>query len=167
MAESEEFILASAAASQEFASKLAAALKQSSSLPCRILLQGELGTGKTTLCRALLTQLGYQGVVRSPSYTLVESYKTPYFPVHHLDAYRLKAGEERELGLEDYLADKALILIEWPERISRWLSADLKVSLSFNKNLERIGNIRSCSATGERICNKLSLASIKTPAGST
>ena len=83
-----------------------------------IALGGTLGTGKTTLARAIVAALGYQGEVPSPSFTIVETYDPPALrlPVVHADFYRLTRPEEaEELGLDDYREGAALIA-EWPEQ---------------------------------------------------
>lgn len=93
--------------------QLAAALPAS----CRIDLTGELGAGKTTLVRGLLRGLGYTGVVRSPTYTLIEPYQVAGRWLYHLDLYRLSDPEELEyIGLRDLLREPAVLLVEWPER---------------------------------------------------
>ena len=80
-------------------------------------LHGDLGAGKTTFARALLQALGVGERVKSPTYSLIESYPLAGNSAHHLDLYRLSDPEEVEwLGLPDLADPDALILIEWPER---------------------------------------------------
>jgi tRNA threonylcarbamoyladenosine biosynthesis protein TsaE len=81
-------------------------------------LSGELGSGKTTLARALLRALGVGGTIRSPTFTLVEPYETRAGVVHHLDLYRLQPGgaELESLGYRDLRAQPGLVIVEWPER---------------------------------------------------
>ena len=80
-------------------------------------LVGPLGAGKTTAARALLRALGVGARVKSPTYTLIESYALDGLTAHHLDLYRIAGAEEIEwLGLRDLAAGAQLWLIEWPER---------------------------------------------------
>jgi tRNA threonylcarbamoyladenosine biosynthesis protein TsaE len=84
--------------------------------PRLLYLSGELGTGKTTVVAALLHALGVAEPVRSPSYTLLELYPLSDALAVHVDCYRLRGAQELEaLGLRDYFAERALVLIEWPE----------------------------------------------------
>lgn len=94
-------------------------------------LEGDLGAGKTTFARALLTSLGVGERVKSPTYSLVETYRVGDLDAHHLDLYRIAdAGELEWLGLGDLWADSALVLIEWPERARGALpGADLVLHL--------------------------------------
>jgi tRNA threonylcarbamoyladenosine biosynthesis protein TsaE len=86
--------------------------------PCRVVfLSGELGSGKSTFARGVLRALGVQGPIKSPSYTLLETYERPAITAVHLDLYRLLDPEELEhLGLPDYHRPGFLWLVEWPER---------------------------------------------------
>ena len=82
-----------------------------------IYLEGELGAGKTNFARGLLRGLGYQGFVKSPTYTLVEVYSLQSSTAVHMDLYRI--GHEEELyylGITDYLNKNTIFLIEWPEK---------------------------------------------------
>ncbi len=102
-------------------------------LPARALvfLEGDLGAGKTTLVRGLLRALGHAGPVKSPTYTLLESYEAGGRRVHHFDLYRVAEPEELEfLGARECLGDEALVLVEWARRAGDWLgSPDLSVAL--------------------------------------
>ena len=85
--------------------------------PAVLFLEGDLGAGKTTTARAVLHALGVEGAVRSPTYTLVESYDTAHGEVVHLDLYRISDPDELEyLALDDLAARARLWLVEWPQR---------------------------------------------------
>jgi len=98
----------------------------------RILLEGDLGAGKTTLVRGLLRALGYAGKVKSPTYTLVELYAISGLNLYHFDFYRLERPEEYlEAGLDEYFHGNAICLVEWPARAGNYLpEADLGIRLS-------------------------------------
>jgi tRNA threonylcarbamoyladenosine biosynthesis protein TsaE len=87
--------------------------------PAVVGLSGELGSGKTTLVRAIAAALGVTASVTSPTFALVHRYDGGRGPVYHLDAYRIRRPQEAlDLGLDDMLVEAgAVILIEWPERL--------------------------------------------------
>lgn len=109
---------------------MAAALADTAPPTGLMFLLGGLGAGKTTFARGFLRQMGVTGPVRSPTYTLIETYDLPTGRVLHLDLYRLVMPEELDdLGLRDEF-DSALILIEWPEHgVGVLPAADLAVHL--------------------------------------
>ena len=110
-------------ANEQQTQQLATALAQIVVPNIIIGLKGDLGAGKTALCRYLIHALGYQGLVKSPTYGLIESYLTPWGHIHHLDLYRLSDPEELMfMGWQDYVDDGALKLIEWPEKAGDYLS---------------------------------------------
>ncbi len=107
-----------------------------------ILLQGELGSGKSTFARAMLHALGYTGTVPSPTYTLVEPYVLPKYSVYHIDLYRIESVDDVEyLGWSD-LQD-GLRLVEWPERAPQLdHEADIRIALRYD------GEGRAADMTG-------------------
>jgi tRNA threonylcarbamoyladenosine biosynthesis protein TsaE len=89
--------------------------------PAVIGLSGELGTGKTTLVQAICRGLGASARATSPTYALVHHYDAGETPVYHVDCYRLrKPDDARDLGFDDMVRERAIILIEWPERAGGW-----------------------------------------------
>ena len=109
---------------------LGARLAQACRPGVRIHLSGELAAGKTTLARGYLRALGHSGAVKSPTFTLVESYALASRTVHHFDLYRMTAGELEFIGIEDYFDADADCLIEWAERGAPILpAADVSLSL--------------------------------------
>ena len=88
-----------------------------------VALYGDLGAGKTTLSRGLINAImGEETEVPSPTYTLVQTYEAPAFPIFHFDLYRLESPDELvELGWDE--TEIGLALIEWPERAGTQLPA--------------------------------------------
>lgn len=81
-----------------------------------LLLKGNLGAGKTTFTQFLLKELGSRDEVNSPTYSIVNEYNTPKGKIYHFDLYRLKNIEEvYDIGIEEYLDNAFLCIIEWPE----------------------------------------------------
>ncbi len=114
-----------------------------------VALAGELGAGKTTLVRGMLRGLGHRGIVRSPTYTLLEEYQIDQRQVLHLDLYRLADAQELEyLGLRDALAENPLVLVEWPERGAGVLPPwDLEIAIAYQGQARQV-SLHPASETG-------------------
>jgi tRNA threonylcarbamoyladenosine biosynthesis protein TsaE len=122
-----EVMLADEAATQQLGRELSPCLAPGMT----IYLRGDLGAGKTSLVRALLQGRGYAGKVKSPTYTLVETYVISNLYLYHFDFYRFNTPEEwTEAGLRDYFDSQGVCLVEWPEKAGDLLpTPDLLIHL--------------------------------------
>ena len=121
-------------------------------------LRGELGSGKTTCARSLLHALGVTATVRSPTYTLVDTYTVGDLNCVHVDLYRLRStAEVEELGLRDLTGPGYLMLIEWPEKGGDAVPhADVDLQLQYAGE-SRIAKFHAASAVGDAWLAKLVL----------
>ena len=127
-----DFRLGSEADTARLGAALARALEKGEA----ICLSGPLGAGKSALARAMIRTLSpAEGDVPSPTFTLVQFYNGPDFPVAHFDLYRLKSAEEAfEIGLDEALRDGAAV-IEWAERLGHHLPHD-RLDIEFEGEIE-------------------------------
>lgn len=139
-------------ASASFAMKLATLLHP----PLLLTFSGDLGAGKTTLVRAMLRQLGITSAIKSPTFSLVESYVCHNMPVHHFDLYRIHHEEELEyLGFRDYFTPESICCIEWAEHAGKALpKEDIRFKLSI-KGAGREMQITALSDAGKGILARL------------
>ena len=134
-----ETITHSAAETIAFGRSLAASLTP----PKLVLLRGELGAGKTTLVKGIAEgfQAAKQEDVTSPTFTLVHEYRGPRVNVYHIDLYRVDTPRQLEtLGLDDLMANNAVLLIEWGEKFPRFVrERDVEIVLeSVGEDVRRI-----------------------------
>jgi tRNA threonylcarbamoyladenosine biosynthesis protein TsaE len=103
-----------------------------------VAVSGDLGTGKTRFVQGVCNALGVDGHVASPTFTIINEYRTPRFGVYHIDLYRVNSSAEiRDLGLEEYLSGKGICLIEWAEKAAGFLPAPrYDVFLSFGEGAD-------------------------------
>lgn len=130
-----------------------------------IFLQGNLGAGKTTFVRGFLQGLGFKGKVKSPTYTLLESYEISQengliLTVNHFDLYRFNDDEEWEAaGFREAFNPQSVCLIEWPEKAIHTLpKPDIEMTLTMqampeNLAVGRLAQVQGLSAAGEVVCH--------------
>lgn len=122
---------------QEIAKKI---LKRKDKSAFIVFLDGDLGTGKTTLVKEIIFALGIKEKVKSPTFTIIEPYELNDKNIYHIDLYRINDPSELEIiGLREYLNEsEAIIFIEWPEKSFGFLKEfDLKISLKHSSEKER------------------------------
>ena len=114
-------------------------------------LQGDLGAGKTTLVRSLLRAHGYDGPVKSPTYSLVEVYVVSSLYWYHFDFYRFNEPEEfDDAGLGEYFREDSICLVEWPAKAAGHVPpADLALDFRFAKNAPESGRVVDLLARSE------------------
>ena len=119
-------------------------------------LLGDLGSGKTSLVRGVLRELGHSGAVKSPTYTLLEEYSVAGRDIIHFDLYRLTDPEELDLiGIRDYVNGKNCCFFEWPQRGQGYLpAADLQIQISLKGN-GRLARMTSNSESGRAILKSI------------
>ena len=117
---------------------------------CFIELQGDLGTGKTTLVRHLLRALGVSGRIKSPTYAVVEPHVAGDLAIWHFDFYRFNDPQEWEdAGFRDIFASPGLKLAEWPQQAAgRLPQPDLRIAIELNDDESRQVVFNADSAVG-------------------
>ena len=149
--------------SEEDAQALAARFAAVTRAPAVFYLSGDLGAGKTTFARAYIHALGYQGYVKSPSYGLLETYRTQHQNVLHLDLYRIEDPEELEfLALRDLFTSETVLMVEWPGQGKGMLPPpDLELEFG-EKGESRFVHCRAVSERGQSIAKHISESSSDT-----
>ncbi|VAW73331.1 tRNA threonylcarbamoyladenosine biosynthesis protein TsaE [hydrothermal vent metagenome] len=143
-------------ANEQQMQQLGASLCQVISAPCRLNLSGDLGAGKTTFTRGFIRATGYKGMVKSPTYTLVEPYALSNFHLYHIDLYRLSDPEELEfLGVREMLEEDSILIAEWPE-LGKGVLPDPDLALRIEyKGEERAVGMSSVSNKGREMLMRI------------
>lgn len=136
--------------SVHFAQQLALCL----AAPLIITFHGEIGAGKTTIIRAMLRSMGVESAIKSPTFSLVESYQCRGMDVHHFDLYRIHTEDELDyLGFRDYFTPQSICCIEWAEHAGKSLPA---VDIRFKLGIKGAG--RELHGTASSVAGKRILA---------
>ncbi len=134
-------------------------LGQSLSAGSVILLEGDLGSGKTTLVQGIGEGLGITEPIVSPTFTLINEYTEGRLPLYHLDLYRLQPEEATALNLESYWEGvdfpPGIVAIEWAERLEYKPPSYLQVSLRYQGDRDRLVEILSVGGFDINFINKL------------
>lgn len=118
--------------------------------PAILTFSGDLGAGKTAFIRSMLRVLGVTSTIKSPTFSVVESYQISDYFVHHFDLYRICDDMELEaIGVRDYFGSDAVCCIEWPERVPHLL-AQADVNFIFEMDANHEGRILRATAASER-----------------
>jgi tRNA threonylcarbamoyladenosine biosynthesis protein TsaE len=122
----------------------------------RLYLSGDLAAGKTTLTRGFLRRRGHGGAVKSPTFTLVESYDPGGRQVHHFDLYRITDAEELDyIGIEEYFVAQTDCIVEWPERGAGVLPPpDLEIRL-VAQGSSRLATVVAVTPAGHKMLEEL------------
>ncbi len=136
--------------SEHIAARLATCLVA----PLVLLFSGDIGAGKTTLIRGMLRSLGVTSAIKSPTFSLVESYQTRHLQLHHFDLYRVHDESELDyIGFRDYFSDDAVCCIEWPERV---VSCQRLADVAFSLRLKGAGREMHAQALSAKGASMLS-----------
>lgn len=122
-----------------------------------VFLSGGLGAGKTTLARGVLRGLGYEGRVKSPTYTLVELYELSRLNLYHFDFYRFADPQEwLESGFRDLFNETNICLVEWPEKAGDLLpGSDLTLTLQASTQTGREALLQAWTPRGQALLKAL------------
>ena len=102
-----------------------------------LLFYGEMGTGKTTLIKELIKQLGVMDIVNSPTFSLINEYLSPDGEsIYHFDFYRIEDEDEAyDIGIEEYFSNNSWCFMEWPGKVENLLPLDsVAIHLTINMN---------------------------------
>lgn len=97
-----------------------------------IVLNGDLGAGKTTFTKGLAAGLGISDVIKSPTFTIIREYQSGRLPLYHMDIYRLESGGAEDLGLEEYFDGDGISVVEWAEFIEDELPTEF-LAINFKR----------------------------------
>ena len=132
-------LLADESATHDFGEKFARDFVLNSSKDLEVHLIGDLGAGKTFLSRAIINSCGWNGMVKSPTYTLCAEYELDELLFLHIDLYRSGDAEDIDLfDLDRNIKKQKIILIEWPEKLFSERKPDVEIYLEHSKEMREV-----------------------------
>lgn len=152
--DSQTLILQNEAETAAIAEKLASVLRAQHQFSFKLYLSGDLGAGKTTFSKYFLKALGIAETVKSPTYTIIESYETPELVVDHIDLYRIYEEDLYDLGFLEN--DQGMWLIEWPEKGGESLP-EPDLLLVLERKDELVMSMLPKSSTGQHVLASLNI----------
>lgn len=114
-----------------------------------IVLNGDLGAGKTTFTKGLAAGLGVPDMIKSPTFTIIREYQNGRLPLYHMDVYRLENGGGEDLGLEEYFDGDGVCVVEWAEYVADELPEDFLV-IHFKRTDDENKRVLEFSPHGHR-----------------
>ena len=137
----DELILDSLVETKKLGQKIGSQLsKVKKSQAYIIFLNGDLGSGKTTLVKEIISALGVEESVTSPTFTIIEPYSSEHRNIYHMDLYRIESASElAAIGINEYCKEEnSIIFVEWPEKAFGYLNDfDMKISLEHLSETKR------------------------------
>lgn len=155
-----ELLISNSTLMEKLGVGLKQALKREKLKSMIVFLKGDLGVGKTTFVQGFIQAFGVKDPITSPTYTLVESYESAAYMIHHFDLYRLDDPSELDLiGFRDYFSDEAFCLVEWPEKGQNILpTPDLVFEMTLKDEMNREVSVNAATKRGEHVLKQLEKA---------
>lgn len=113
-----------------------------------LVLNGDLGAGKTTFTKGLAKGLGIKEIIKSPTFTIIREYQDGRLPLYHMDAYRLEEGGAEDLGLDEYFDGDGVSVVEWAQFAEDELPEEF-LAISFQRTNQENSRILSFEPHGQ------------------
>lgn len=105
-----------------------------------IVLNGDLGAGKTTFTKGIAKGLGINEIIKSPTFTIIREYQDGRLPLYHMDAYRLEEGGAEDLGLDEYFDGDGVSVVEWAQFAAEELPTEF-LAITFRRTNDESSRI--------------------------
>ncbi|MGB9694488.1 MAG: tRNA (adenosine(37)-N6)-threonylcarbamoyltransferase complex ATPase subunit type 1 TsaE [Caldisericaceae bacterium] len=148
----------SEASTEQFGKKLAQTVISGGFKTFLVLLEGELGAGKTVLTKGIALGLGSTQITQSPTFVFLAVHSGGVMPLYHFDLYRIKdPSEVDELGFFEFLTREGVLVVEWGERVEDFLDYDLKINFKITSHKARELRMEFCNHQLEEIYERTNL----------